>query len=186
MQESNPTLSVSFEISHADLRAFQKHANRVLPAYKRGRWIIIIFIAILSYFPASSASADQTLAFKLLTYAMVFGMIWLFSFIVSKLANLLNMIIRPDQKGLEGVLCQHTITIDPEGITEVTPVNQGRHLWKGIYRVDTTPEHIFIFIQQNQAHAIPRRCFASPSEAETFFQTASNYFRSATQSVTVN
>ena len=186
MQESLPAMSVTFEVTPVDLRAFQKHASRVMPAYKRGRWVVIIFIAIISYFPATSATADQSLAIKLLTYAIVFGTVWLFSFIVSRLIHFLNMVIRPDQKGLSGILCQHTITIDPEGLTEVTPVNQGKHYWKGIYRIDTTPEHIFIYIQQNMAHAIPKRFFASPSEADLFFQTSVNYYRAATQSITVN
>jgi YcxB-like protein len=186
MQESLPAMSVTFELTPADLRAFQKHASRVMPAYRRGRWVVIIFIAVISYFPAASASADQSLPIKLLTYAIVCGSIWLFSFIVSRLIHFLNIVIGPDKKGLSGILCQHNITIDPEGLTELTPVNQGRHYWKGIYRVDTTPEHIFIYIQQNQAHVIPKRFFASPSVADLFFQTAVNYYRTATQSITIN
>lgn len=84
---------------------------------------------------------------------------------------------------MSGVLCQHTITLDSEGLTEVSPVNEGRHYWRGMHLVDTTSDHIFIYTQPNQAHTIPRRAFASHDLAELFFRAVVDYHRAAVEPV---
>ena len=152
-----------------------------MPEYRRIRWITGIFSVLIAFQSTATASENHSLPVRALTFLIIFGAVWLAMMILNRLIAYLILTIRPNANGLSGILCEHTITIDPDGLTELTPVNQSMHYWRGIYRVDSTSEHIFIYIQQNQAHTIPRRSFSSPEQADQFFRTASDYHQAAVQ-----
>jgi hypothetical protein len=79
-----------------------------------------------------------------------------------------------------GVLGEHTITLTPEALHERTAVNDSKASWRGIYRIDATPTHLFIFTQPNAAHVIPRRAFPTTNAAEHFLSMARGYHEAAT------
>ncbi len=182
MQEAQARMSVSFEFTPADIRAFHRHARGVMPEYRRIKWIFGFIAAFIAIQSAFSSQSSQSLFVKALTALIIFGFIWLMFIALSRLIGYLSMTIFPNRKGLSGVICERTISIDPEGLTETTPVNQGRHSWRGIYLVAATSDHIFIYIQPNQAHAIPRRSFSSRDQFDLFLRLASDYHRASTQS----
>lgn len=78
-----------------------------------------------------------------------------------------------------GVLGEHTITLPPETLQERTAVNDSKTVWRSLYRIDSTADHLFIFTQPNTAHVIPRRAFPTPASAEAFLATAQRYFEAA-------
>lgn len=123
--------------------------------------------------------ASDILQVRIVAFLILFGGAWLVMAVFSRLILWLVMAVRPNHSGLSGILCEHTVTIDPEGLAEVTPVNESRHYWRGVHRVDSTSEHIFIYIQPSMAHVIPRRAFAFPEQADLFFQTAAGYHQAA-------
>ena len=78
-----------------------------------------------------------------------------------------------------GVLTQHRIELLEEGLIEETPVNRGQSTWAGIYDVRSSRRYILIFISHNSAHVIPKRAFASSSDAETFYRFARSRWEAA-------
>jgi hypothetical protein len=71
-----------------------------------------------------------------------------------------------------GVLGRHEIELRVEGLREATDVNDTTHAWRGIERIEADERFIFIYTQAMMAHAIPRRAFSSPEDAERFLAMA--------------
>jgi hypothetical protein len=78
-----------------------------------------------------------------------------------------------------GLFCEHTISLSDEALTEVTAVNETRHLWAGVCNVAETSKHIFIFVAPNAAHVIPKRAFLDPGTAFAFHQRSKVLFEKA-------
>src|SRR5690606_25063181 len=74
-----------------------------------------------------------------------------------------------------GVLGEHTITLSPEGVLERTAVNEGLHKWSGIHAIVDDKEHLYLMIGEQMSHIIPKRAFASESEALAFADAAKAY-----------
>ena len=152
-----------------------------MPEFRRLRWFLVIVAALITGEAVYSSPdlAGRAMAVRVLTSIIAFGIVCVAMFLFNRFCLWLLSAVSRKQNGLEGVLCEHTITIGPDGVVETTAVNEGRHSWRGIHRIDTTDEHIFISIQANQAHTIPRRAFSSPEEAALFYRTAKAYHQQA-------
>ena len=74
-----------------------------------------------------------------------------------------------------GILGEHTIEISPEGLFEMTSVNESKHYWCGIRNVYSTDSYIFVFINKSVAHIIPKRAFKSNEESQNFLSLLNNY-----------
>ena len=71
-----------------------------------------------------------------------------------------------------GVVGSHSIEISREGLREKTEVNHTMHAWRGVERIETDDEYIFIYTQAMMAHVIPRRSFPDKAAAEEFVHEA--------------
>jgi len=78
-----------------------------------------------------------------------------------------------------GLLCEHTISISPEWLSERTHVNESKVAWSTMKSLEEDPEYLFLFVDRLVAHAIPKRAFSSPHEAEAFLNTARRYWEAA-------
>lgn len=67
-------------------------------------------------------------------------------------------------------LTEHTITIDESGLVEENGFSRGEYRWDGILKFVKTRRHLFVYVAQHSAHAIPRRAFASESEWQQFVE----------------
>lgn len=72
------------------------------------------------------------------------------------------------------ILTEHTLQVTETGLVEKTKFNESTFAWTGIPKVAQNRSYIFVYVQQNMAHIIPKRAFATPAEAEHFFQSARN------------
>lgn len=167
-------MKVTYENTREDLRALDRHVRGVHPAYRRSLWLHTA-IAVLFGIVEMLRRPDLPMVRRALGFAVAASALWVFLFVFSRLAGYLLSTIGRRQKGFEGLFCEHTVAIDPEGITETTHLGETRASWRGIYRVDSTADHILIYLQPGLAHIIPRRSFASPDEADQFFRTAAGY-----------
>jgi hypothetical protein len=70
-----------------------------------------------------------------------------------------------------GILTEHTVTVDDEGVSEKTAVNEGLARWAAVTRIAWTGWHIFVYVGPNAAHMIPRRAFDSESEYDKLHET---------------
>ena len=75
----------------------------------------------------------------------------------------------------KGILGEHTILIDPEGVTERSVVGESRTAWSGVERVDDDNQNIYLFVGPVQAHVIPKRAFENSDDADAFLQMAQAY-----------
>lgn len=80
----------------------------------------------------------------------------------------------------KGILGEHRIEINSEGLQEKTDVNEGFHHWKGIFSVEENDDYIYVFLTGSEAHIIPKNSFASDEEVKEFFRQAYTFWREST------
>ena len=78
-----------------------------------------------------------------------------------------------------GVLGSHTYSIDPDGLREVTPVNEGFQKWTGVQEVGRSKRFLYVRINGYLFHLIPRHAFGSDQEFSEFSETARKFWKSA-------
>jgi len=61
----------------------------------------------------------------------------------------------------KGVLGRHVITITNDHFNEKTEYNDTSIPWKGIDRIETTPDYTFIFTNEVTAYVVPRKSLAA-------------------------
>lgn len=79
----------------------------------------------------------------------------------------------------KGVLGEHTIVINKEGLRETTSFNDTLHYWGSIVGIFQNKQYIFIKLNQVLVHVIPRQSFPSQEEDERFYQLALQYWSHA-------
>jgi hypothetical protein len=67
-----------------------------------------------------------------------------------------------------GVVGEHTIEIQDDGLLEKTAVNQSLHRWAGFHKIQASRSYLFVFVTDNIVHYIPLRSFASAEAAKDF------------------
>jgi hypothetical protein len=75
-----------------------------------------------------------------------------------------------------GILGEHKILLLENGFNESTTVNDSFHSWKGVSRIDSNDEYIFIVIDNPHVHLIPKRNFNSLDDALKFEETMKDLF----------
>jgi hypothetical protein len=76
--------------------------------------------------------------------------------------------IRPSDDGAS--LGIRTFKLVDEGLLERSRHHEHLTRWSGIRGVDETKNHIFVFIDNCQAHIIPKRGFAEDTQCKTFVE----------------
>jgi hypothetical protein len=67
-------------------------------------------------------------------------------------------------------LTQHVVSVSDEGLVEETAYGATSSTWAGVPKVGQNRTYIFVYVQQNMAHVIPKVAFPSASDAVTFFE----------------
>jgi hypothetical protein len=75
----------------------------------------------------------------------------------------------------KGALGNHLVSLDSEGVLEISDVGESRTAWSGIEKVEENEAYIFLYTGSLQAHVIPKQAFLSGSEAAEFLQLARSY-----------
>jgi len=76
------------------------------------------------------------------------------------------------EKPQKEILCRHTVTISPEGLTEETAESRHFHKWNALFDIAFTPDYIFVYNTPATAHIIPHRELGDEQ-----FQQVSNEIR---------
>ena len=174
-------MTVKFTIEPADMRAFSAYNRKHGSNMKRARWIVVVF--------ASALGLNHALAKydgfwdRLSAFCCFLIVYWAITSILFKLFLQVVVWRSYTKREYPAVICEHTITLTEEALTEVTPVNETRHLWSGIRKVIDAEDHIYLFIAANAAHVIPKRAFLDRESERTFIQQAQGYFAQAHQGV---
>jgi hypothetical protein len=168
---------ITFNIEVSDMKAFQRYHRWHSKSYRR-MWIalLVLFfgISLNEAIRAEWAEGSRVLLFFVMwgIMLMIFSVYWLIWLVLVQ--------FRTWKDGARhGILGEHTITLTPEALRERTAVNEGTAAWKGIYRIDANASYLFIYLQPEMAHVIPRRAFPTPEAAEEFLATARAYYAAA-------
>ena len=181
----NNRLEVSYDLTPADLYAFQLRALNLSPIARRTRrnsylTLFLTFFAIASLSAINSEGVGQVVisyGLVIVGFPVAAG---IFRMIDKRHThNTLVRLTREEQpdKGLVGT---HNLVLGPDGIIESTVVGESRVSWNGVDRIEDDSDHIFIYTTPHAAHIVPRRAFADAKDASRFLEFArANHKRGA-------
>ena len=141
--------------------------------YTHHRWFRLFLAAMLLVVAWAIARPFSSCAF-----AFVFVAALVFSTVLFLLIIAGTALLTTSRSDL-GVVGEHRIELQDDGLTEETRVNRSKNTWEGIRAVKSTGRYIMIYTTQSAAHPIPKRAFPSPAEADAFFRFAEERWRSA-------
>jgi hypothetical protein len=109
-----------------------------------------------------------------------------FSFVIFTILSILwviffDKIIRKDMKrrvskvlaegNNKGMLGEHTLILDKDGVLEITTHNESKTKWDAIEDIIESENHIFIFFSSMAGYIVPLRVFKSSNEKDIFLET---------------
>jgi hypothetical protein len=100
-----------------------------------------------------------------------------FAFSATALITLIVVLASYVPRLNKGILTDHTITLSPDGFTELTSVNKTESTWGGLSKLGQNQRYIFLFISEHAAHTIPKRAFPSREIAAEFYNYAKEQVR---------
>ena len=172
---------ITYCVEVADMKAFQRHHRRVSPAIRRMRIFMYLFFIGLSL-DSTLRHENGSLGFRIVYFLIMLGFLVGLGLVISLVTNWIVNYRAYSEGDRQGILGEHTVTLFPDLLQERTVVNDTKAAWRGIHRIDSTTDHIFIFTQPNAAHSIPRRAFATHADAEQFLSVARAYHEAAQKS----
>lgn len=157
-------MEITFTLEREDLWAMTRYVYWHVPRYRRSIILnaIMIPLALLIMTRALFPNFALNLVVALLAGAFLLGsMYW---------AVRRGVMSKPTRQ--QGEL---TITISPDGVHTQTAVNEGLYHWGGIQEITEDKQHIYLLIDTNMGHIIPKRAFKNESEAQVFLGKAMEY-----------
>lgn len=160
-------MKLTTEITPEDHQAFTRH---VWYSGARGSWVwfVMIFLGVM----ALSTLLEANAGIHLDTATMLVTMIILTGYLA-----LAQRRIRPRPDGAS--LGARTFEITSDGLWERSRHYETLTRWLGVCEVDETRTHFFVYIDNCQAHIIPKRAFADADECRRFGEEL--YGRSSTE-----
>ena len=159
---------VEFDINRLDLVRFNLHHAVHRPMI----WATIIAGSAVI---GSTIPKDVPLAARLIMYVLVALFMTTLSFGFVLLIATLSY-ARSKNRGVFG---RHEVTISSSEIRETSSVSTGTWLWTAVPRVSQNRSYIYIYVQENMAHIIPKRSFASVEDAQRFYDSVRSAWLSA-------
>lgn len=167
---------ISYEIVPDDIAAFLKHYISNDKTYKNKKRKNIVFCSVSIFVIALIISGFNIAAALIWAIPGSFVFVIWFYLLERNQINKLGKAKRMNAAA-KGVFCEHLLKVDDEGVFETTEVNTSLSKWQAVEKVEENDKHIFIFKNSVDAHVIPKRCFASSEEAQSFFASAQNFFQ---------
>ena len=167
-------MQLDYQIVLEDIAALSLHHARTSKLSRRRMlfmqaWGIFCTLVIVMAWTRGS-SVERVVFFIVLCLLWLFAYPLYYRWTIKR--NVRKMYAENENKG---VLGDHTIVIDPEGVTERSAVGESKTSWGGIERIQADDEHVYLYLGSLQAHVIPKRAFRSHEDAEAFVQLAQAY-----------
>jgi hypothetical protein len=170
-EQVNAHMTITYRLEPRDLRVFHAHFQKHSPAGRRMRLIAFLFLAAGVLFRAAMIE-DTGMTIRVVTFAIEFPVFCIIYLCLIRLTRQIVLWRSLTTEKQRSVLCEHTITLTDDALLEVTPFNESKQFWKGIYQVVDTPGYIYIFTTQHSAQVVPKRAFADAEGAYRFYQYA--------------
>lgn len=155
-------MKVRFNLNNEDVWNFNKYAIFNIPKMRNKFWLNIAAIPVLI------VGANYLIKLPIMTLTMVAVIAPILGYFYSTFK--MKTRITKSIYNNKGVLCEHTVKINEEGIREITSVNDSFHSWKDIKDVKENKEYIFVFIDNIMAYIIPKSAFSSEVQCKEFFK----------------
>ena len=157
-------ISIRFNITRMDL--FRLQFRSLL----RNRFNLVVGLVCLTSL-GSTLSGTVAAPERSALFHIFFLGVWLLPAAV--FFGLLMVLVAACLAGLgdhRGSLGEHTISLEPDGLTDRTDLNTCFFRWAGIARVESTTRYLLVFLNDFQCCLIPKRAFASLLAAQEFEQ----------------
>lgn len=164
-------VTVTFTLAPEDIARFARFTMWHLPGSRAQTVGYAAGIPVLLGAGALVVTRDWPLA---LAAAVIGGVVFVLSFGNSIAAATLRRARQsPD------ALTPQTITISPRGFHQTLWSSAGTIQWSGFRDILTGADCILFMRSARSAILVPRRAFASPAEADAFYELARQYWREA-------
>ncbi len=171
-------MEAEYTLTLDDYIAFQRYMMRTSPALRRSiriGYVAVVVIVLVFFYATEGWSSWPNALFSL---AFLVACLALYAWLVRSSAERTGRRLMKEGKN-KGTFGQHTLKLSQDGVVETTEVGETRASWAGIERVAENETYIFIYLSSTSAHVIPKRSFASATQAEQFYQLAQDYYRHA-------
>jgi hypothetical protein len=167
-------MQVDYQIGLDDIGAFSLHHARTSKLSKRrllSTQIMGVFSTIiLSMVWPGWDNVDRIVFFVLIALLWLVGYPFYYRWAIKR--NIQKIYSQTESRNVIG---EHTIAIEPEYVTERSPVGESRTAWSGIEKIQSDEQYIYIYVGPLNAFVIPKRAFKSGEESEAFLQQAQAY-----------
>ena len=150
-------MEVSYNNNLEDMVALSEHCLAQNAAYKkRRRWNLygspLLPFCVFAYV-AYSTNKPAGYVFGIVASALTFfGTLRAYRNFPRKAVEKLQR-----EKPQKEVVCRHTVTISPDGLSEYTEGSRHFLTWGALFDVAFTPDYIYVFNTSATAYIIPRR-----------------------------
>lgn len=110
------------------------------------------------------ARLDESLSMKVSVFCIT--LILFIAFLVFLQFLVILFSYRPSKN--KGILTEHVIRLADHGVVEETAFGSTTTTWAGIPKVSQNRRYIFVYVEQNMAHIIPKASFPSATDASSF------------------
>jgi len=169
-------VEVEYEITPDDLYHYHWRASFRSPSAKRTKRKFYLYVLLtymlLTFLPAIGSEGfeiSHVNLWWLLPLPVLFAAGWIVMRWQTRRA-ILELV--EEEKPGRGQLGAHKISLNEAGLVERTAVNESRHSWTGVDRVEHDQKYIYIYTAPHAALIIPKRAFSTLQEAESFNQLA--------------
>lgn len=169
-ETSHKELSVVCEVTRFDIIL----VTFLLGWRSKSNFFILVFVWALVFFVTFPSSGDRTI-FSLSVAALSSLIIILVPSLVIQIIAILALLGSQQKKN--GILGEHIFKISEAGLYEKTPVNEGIQHWKAFQSVILTKRYLCFSLNTYLCYVLPLRAFKNKEEAESFCDTALEYFR---------
>ena len=157
--------TIKYDMSIDDLTAFSLYYARSSPALRSTQrryamvWLPILFMATLALgFKLPDASLPMTPLILAVSTTVIMAGYLAYYFKYGWLQRYRRVIGKLYAEGKSpGLVGEHTLEIDENGITERTEFKETRHAWGGLVRIESEPGYTYLFTGASSAIIIPHQ-----------------------------
>jgi hypothetical protein len=150
-------VTLSFRFDEADWLAFIEHHYNHSPTYRRFRALACAMPVLAPLFVILYRWVQGAEVIRAVIILAIVSLVWLP--ICPWLLHRINMALarRSIREGSnKKVFGQCTLLITPEHLAVIGPGGESKIGWRGVQRIESTDEHIFIYMTSISAIVIPR------------------------------
>ena len=163
----NANQSITYSLTQNDLKSFTQRVLVLAKARKKSKssyHMVISWICLFVFFLIIFRVAGD----DFMNAGIFPGLIVAIPLIVAVIFSLLQTarLLKPSESGF--VLGNRTFITSEAGIEVQGQYYNNKWEWSGVTLIDETHHHLFLFVDNNAAHIIPRRIFSSTAEYEEY------------------